>query len=83
MAYKILKTYLTPDIVDYCVLPYLLPSEEDAKQNHKLIEESFSNIRIRGILHSYMHDTFVIDDSYKAVSIVLRHKLYKNKRLGI
>jgi len=83
MAYKILRTYLTPDIVDYCVLQYLLPLEEDAKQNYNLIKRSFKNIEIRGILHSYMHDAFVIDDSYKAVRIVLRHKLYKNKRLGI
>jgi hypothetical protein len=29
MAYIILRTYLSPDIVDYCIVPYLLPSEND------------------------------------------------------
>ena len=41
MAYKILRDYLSSDIVDYCVLPYLMPEENEVKEKHKGLMISF------------------------------------------
>ena len=41
MANKILKTYLSPDIVDYCVMPYLMISEEDMKEKYLDVQIQF------------------------------------------
>ena len=41
MSYKILRSYLTPDIVDYCVMPYLMPLEEEIKENRLNLRREF------------------------------------------
>ena len=41
MARLILRTYLTSDIVDYCIVPYLLPAEEDVKKNYLRVQYHF------------------------------------------
>lgn len=44
MAYKILKSKLPSDIVDYCIVPYLMPSDKDVKENYERMMEGFLSI---------------------------------------
>src|SRR5689334_15676 len=37
MTYKLLKSYLPSDIVDYCVMPYLLPSESEWRKKFNIV----------------------------------------------
>ena len=78
MASTILKAYLSPDVVDYCIIPYLLPAEEGVKKNYVELRREFS------ALMKYVDFTgFVFfEDEYSEnfnVLISLRERFYKDK----
>lgn len=70
MAGVILRTYLTPDIVDYCIIPYLLPAEEDVKKNYLKVKYHFLLVQ-----HHTFHRTTEFDQSLW-IPIALKKKYY-------
>ena len=79
MAYKILRTYLSPDIVDYCVLPYLYPAEEKIKEKYKYFLRSEFKLLIMYVLLKDDH-WFEHESENWVVLTALREKYYdKNK----
>ena len=79
MSYKILRTYLSPDIVDYCVLPFLYPKEEEVKEKYKYyLRADFKMI----MMYTFLDDECLSEHESAnwEVLTVLRKKYYdKNK----
>ena len=76
MANKILKTYLSPDIVDYCIVPYLSPAEGEVKKMHcKLLKELYIIVDWADFQSLYSFDT-PLDEPI--VTTILRKKYYKS-----
>ena len=52
MASLILKTYLSSDIVEYCILPYLIPPADDVKIiQEEMIEEYHKMILLTKLIN--------------------------------
>jgi hypothetical protein len=74
MASKILKTYLSPDIVDFCIIPYLLPVEKDSKDVHDKLLREFEMV----VDWEWIYYQDIIKDE-SIVLQVLRNKSYRGK----
>ena len=78
MAYKILRTYLSSDIVDHCVLPYLFVSEKEVKSIYQDVLQDF---KLEADV-AYIYDFFDEGECYpKSILTILRDdkKVKKNK----
>jgi hypothetical protein len=38
MAYKLLESHLPICIINHCIVPYLIPSDDEIKENHKNLQ---------------------------------------------
>ena len=76
MAHAILKTFLSPDIVDYCILPYLNVSEAEVRGNYDTMSQEFV------FMIAFMVGVKTADIDYRDDDSVVVLKTLRNKKRG-
>jgi hypothetical protein len=77
MSYKILETYLPSSVINHCIVPYLMPLEEDVRNNRKKLNSDFRTLIMNCLWIDTMTDRWHLNHS-DMVLMALRKKYFNN-----
>ena len=76
MAYKILESHLPICIVNHCVVPYLILSDDEIKKNHCNLQRQLHCVYLNAGGFSKQ-----VDESECLTHEILKYKLYKYNKV--